>query len=111
MTLAEPGVGDVIVQLDIFPADALIPDASTTFLNVRVAVADGVVQVWRSEYGGPAVVFVAPLLAADGGPRTGWTLTTDRGVVIAGFSGGCLCGQQLGTADLWPGRRRVNTSL
>lgn len=111
MTTVQAAPGDVIVQLDVFPADALLPDGATTYLGVRAAVADGQVQLWRNEAPGPALVWTAPLTGWAGGPRTGWTLQTDRGPVFVDYSGGCRCGQRLATADLWPGKRRVNTSL
>jgi hypothetical protein len=111
VSLAEPGVGDVTVQLDVWPADALLAEVGTTFLDVRTTIADGVVQVWRHEAPGPAVIFTGKLLAASGDARSGWTLATDNGTVITGHSGGCRCGQQLGSANLWPYRRRVNISL
>lgn len=111
VTLAEPGVGDVTVQLDVYPADAALAEAGTTFLAVRTTIADGVVQVWHHEAAGPVPIFTGTLLSAAGDARTGWTLATDNGTVITGFSGGCRCGQQLGSANLWPYRRRVNISL
>lgn len=99
------------MQLDLFPADALLPGGSTTILNVRATIADGVVQLWRQETGGPAIAFSSPLTGADGNIRTGFVLYTDAGEVGVVQSGGCRCGQQLAYADLWPARRRVNTAL
>jgi hypothetical protein len=104
-------VTDVVVKLDIYPADALMGDSGTTYRNVRVAVADDEVQVWRNESAGPAIVFRAPLIGWAGSIRTGYELATPDTVIVAGRNGGCLCGAQLGTANLWPGMRRVNTSL
>jgi len=104
-------VADVVIQLDMFPASALLAESGTTFLNTRVAVVDGAVQVWRNEYPAPVIVFTAPLISYEGNIRTGYTLHTDAGTVVAGKDGGCGCGATLGTADLWPGFRRVNTSL
>jgi hypothetical protein len=104
-------VTDVVVQLDLFPANALLADVGTTYMNVRVIVADGAVQVWRNEGQHPVVVFTSPLLAHEGNVRTGYTLTTEAGPVVAGRNGGCTCGAMLGTAELFPGLRRINTSL
>jgi hypothetical protein len=111
VTVEAPGIGDVVVQLDVFPADAMLPDGATTYLNVRVTVADGVLQLWRNENPAPAVVFTSPLVAWSGDNRTGWILDTEAGTIVAGRNGGCTCGARLGTAELWPGRRRINTSL
>jgi hypothetical protein len=104
-------VTDVVIQLDMFPASALLAESGTTFMNTRVAVVDGNVEVWRNEYPAPVVVFTAPLTSFEGNVRVGYTLHTDAGTVIAGKDGGCGCGATLGTADLWPGLRRINTSL
>jgi len=111
VTLAEPGVGEAHVQLDVWPADAHLADIGTTFLDVRTTITDGLVQVWRHEGAGPAVVFTGQLLAAAGDARTGWTLSTDNGTVVTGYGAGCRCGQQLGAAYLWPGRKKTMVSL
>lgn len=102
---------DVTVQLDLYPSNALLADCGTTYHNVRTTVADGNVQVWRNEAGGPVIVYTSPLVSWAGNVRTGYDLTTADGLVVAGMNGGCGCGAQLGTADLWPGKRRINTSL
>jgi hypothetical protein len=102
---------DVVVSLDLHPADALIADTGCTFRAARVTVADGTVQVWRLESAGPVVVFTSPLLAWSGSVRTGYTLSTEAGPVVADRGGGGCCGARLGTVDLYPGRRRVNTAL
>lgn len=102
---------DVVVQLDLFPTNALLPDGATTYMNVRTVVADGSLQLWRNEGQHPVVVFTSPLLAHEGNVRIGYTLTTEAGVVVAGKNGGCTCGAMLGTAELFPGLRRINTSL
>jgi hypothetical protein len=108
-------VADVVVKLDIFPASAVMGDSGTTYENVRVAVADtgegDQVEIWRNESGGPALVFRSPLTGADGSIRTAFTLYTEQATLVAGNSGGCRCGQQLGEAQLWPGLRRINTTL
>jgi hypothetical protein len=111
VTLAEPGVGDVFIQLDLFPCDALLPDGATTFMNVRVIVADGQVQLWRLTSAGPVVVFQRDLLGWSGSVRTAYTLSVEDGAIVAGKTGGCACGAALATADLYPGRRRINTVL
>lgn len=102
---------DVTVQLDLFPANALLPDGATTFMNVRVVVADGNLQLWRNEGQHPVVVFTSPLLSYEGNVRVGYTLHTEAGPVVAGRNGGCTCGASLGTAELFPGFRRINTPL
>jgi hypothetical protein len=104
-------VTDVVVQLDLFPTNALLPDGATTYMNVRTVVADGNLQLWRNEGQHPVVVFTSPLLSHEGNVRVGYTLTTEAGVVVAGKNGGCTCGAMLGTAELFPGLRRINTSL
>lgn len=102
---------DVVVQLDLFPTNALLPDGATTYMNVRTVVADGHLQLWRNEGQNPVVVFTSPLVSWEGNIRTGYTLHTEAGPVVAGRNGGCTCGASLGTAELFPGFRRVNTSL
>lgn len=111
MTLTEPGVGDVLVQLDLYPCDALLPDGATTFGNVRAVVADGQAQLWRWTSAGAVVVFQRELLAWSGSVRTAYTLTVEDGPLVVGKTGGCPCGAQLATADIYPGRRRINTAL
>jgi len=101
---------DVIVALDLFPADAAL-SGGTTYSNVRAVVADGVLQLWRQTSGGPVVVFQHPLTGWSGSVRTAFELATDDGVVVVGKSGGCGCGASLGNVDLFPGRRRINTTL
>lgn len=102
---------DVVVKLDLHPSDALIADVGVTYQNARTVVADDEVQVWRHEAGGAVVVFRSPLLSWSGNVRIGFTFETEAGRVIAGRNGGCGCGAYLGTVDLFPGLRRVNTSL
>lgn len=102
---------DVVVSLDLFPCDAQLPDGSTTYMNVRVVVADGQLQLWRLTSGGPVVVFQRELLGWSGSVRTAYQLDTEDGPVIAGKTGGCACGAVLATADLFSGRRRINTTL
>ena len=108
-------MADVVVKLDLFPANALIGASGTTYENVRVAVADtgdgDHVQIWRNEQGGPALVFNQPLTAVMGSIRTSFELSTDEATIFAGPSGGCRCGQTLGEAQLWPGLRRINTTF
>lgn len=111
MTLAEPGIGDVFVQLDIHPATALLPGGSATYFNTRAVVADGIIQLWRNEAAGPVVAFTRPLGAWSGNIRTGYTFETEDGTLVVGKGDGCSCGAQLATTDLFPGRRRINTTL
>ena len=102
---------DVTVKLDMFPADALLADVGTTYQNSRVTVADDELIVWRHEAGGAVAVYRSPLVSWVGNVRTGYVFETDSGRVIAGKNGGCGCGAYLGQVDLFPGFRRVNTSL
>lgn len=104
-------MADVVIKLDIFPATALLPGGSATYFNTRLTVADDVIQLWRNESAGPVVVFTRPLGAWSGNIRTGYRFEVDDGTLVVGKGDGCACGAQLATADLFPGLRRINTSL
>jgi hypothetical protein len=104
-------VTDIVVKLDIYPATALLPGGSATFYNTRLTVADDRIQLWRMEGQTPVVVFTRPLGVWTGNIRTGYEFTVDDGVLTVGKGDGCACGAQLATAQLWPGSRRINTTL
>lgn len=100
----------VIVALDLFPATVSV--LSTTYSNVRIAVADGELQLWRLGGSGPELFYQRMVTGPiDGSASTGVSIPTDDGQVWAENSGDCGCGSLLKVADLWPGRQRVMTSL
>lgn len=99
----------VEVRLDLFPAEASV--ASTTYANVRAVIANNNLKLYILTGSGISAIYDMPVIAVDGQPSSGVTVTTADGAVDIEMSGGCGCGSQLKVADLFPGERRVMTPL